>query len=276
MKKGFITPQYRDHYTALVDSADLAHAIQQIISIVAQANPGFNVSRLGKIAGFKSRGFLVDVLKGRKRMGPESVLAVSQGLRLPKQLQDFLLSISQVERSGTTKENIKLQEQKQRLINTAKKNAADNEQKIFENPDFIQLYVALGRSDTGSSIASIAERTGFSEAKCREILNQLSAINLVELKHGTYHALKREIDLDGLGQNASFKSIFMQALKSATAQAAQKFEDPTSLFFHSSWSVRKEDMEELRARLRETLVEFVQTTSDQDGSRITKLTVSLF
>ncbi len=243
-----------------------------------------NLAEFSRRAGFASRSFIVDVLGGRKHLTVRSFPKVVQALKLKGDLRSFfetLVFLEEPELRPKSYKEASLQQKLQALrIRLQQKSITNNprskSQKLFSTKHVFTVYAALGSQEKGASLAEISERTGLSDNTILSTLDILREQGCVRFSRARYFATLVHFDIEALGENQGFLSIFKASLEQLALTADRKKNDPETLIFHSAFSVEKYRLAELKNKLEQLLFDFVTSEQVDDGNTVAKLSVGFY
>ena len=193
---------------------------------------GFSYAHFAVRAGFSSRGFLVDVIKGSKRLTDRSVPKVARGLGLTGALKDYFATLVALEepevrglkdKSAIEKKLQRLRQQLQEKTDPNQERAHKLNRILYSNRELLYVFAALGTAATGASMTEILQRTGFSVVICENILSTLVSEGLIRFFNQRYFPPTDAITFRRLGENIDFKSIYLDSLKESKAKAEMQF-----------------------------------------------------
>ncbi len=264
---------------SLIESKDYRHFINGRIAQLKSGEKGFSYEKLARRAGFASKSFAKDVGAGRKRLTPRSLPKMILGLGLHGAEKTLLQHLVGIEEDGNSEAvQKKLEKTRQKLRNLGlkkalKETAADV---VYQSLATLQVFTALGDFNVGATKEEILDRTSLSVKEIEETLETLSSEGLVTIQNDRFCACDDHVTFRNLADHLNFKKIFRQALNLARSQAEMDFASREKLFLQSTFPVQKENLAQLKQRLRDTIEEFVQEASDSPGNKIQVLQLAMF
>ncbi len=242
-------------------------------------------------AGFESRSFPRDVSTGKRRLSPASLVKFQKALGLSTSGQKFFeLLVARDE--PTVREALKyrvevvqdaLARARLRFSQDVSAGAGrrDFRKKPLHEVDvwlsipwIAPLMAALGDADSGASLTTMAHRLSLSPAKIEPSLKQMVQNGLCREAEGVFYPLQLHEKIQGAGKSRFFLKIFEEATLMACRRASQALESDEEFFFVSSFLVAQKRLPELKLRLRNLLMEFVDENIDSEG-QVVQLSSSL-
>jgi uncharacterized protein (TIGR02147 family) len=274
--------------TDLFESENYHDFLARWIQAQEFAGKKVNFSALTRAAGFSSRSFIHEVIRGRKRITQNSLPRIIKAFKLKGSEAGYFECLVALEEENVEiglKSKAHIQSELIRL----REKVFRNRQRQYLSPEFqtasstwafgmlhmADVFAALGSKRRGASLNEILSRTGLSNKICSNILNHFVQKGVVSTSGDRFFASDMNFDLLNLKDNAIFLKYFREALldlgKKTEAQSALD-----SLFFHSSFSVERQRLPEFKAKLRTLLLEFIDEIQSDDGEVVSKMTVGLY
>lgn len=250
------------------------------------AHREMTLSELAQKAGFSSKGFISDLLAGRKRLTARVLPKLIAGLGLSKRLGSYfellaMLEEAELRPAGLSEEEIHLRlERLRRVFRDREANAraprmAKAEEGIYRHAVY-KTYASLGSVEKGASLQEARSRSGLTEAALREALNLLLSLQLVREENGRFYAELGNIEAFGLSETSRFQEV-MATATGALAQKIQKLHQrPEDFFFYASFALEPEKEAHLKLKLQELLSSFVDEHQNEDASLVKSLVVGFF
>lgn len=266
----------REELTALNYREFLAAALKT----AAKGQRPMSYAEFSRRAGFASRSYPADVLKGNRRITPATLPQFAKGLRLKGLWKEyFALLVAQeeadvnIDRLSSSVIQQKLERLRERISTAdATRAASATPAKFYERRGWLEVYAALGKVDRGATLSEIETRTGFSNEKCQKILSAMAMAGVVQPQSERFLPCSRHVIFAQLGGETFFQQHFLDLLRDMESAArSEGFQSKENLFFTSVFSVRKKRVLELRERLRDLLLEFADTSEEAEGDGIAKI-----
>lgn len=244
------------------------------------------LSELAQKAGFSSKGFISDLLAGRKRLTAKALPKLIAGLGLSKRLGSYFELLAMLEEPelrspGVSEEEIRLRLERLRRAfrdreeNSSTPRMAKAKEGIYRHAVY-KTYAALGSAEKGASIGEARSRSGLNEANLREALDLLLSLQLIREENGRFYAELGNIEAFGLGETSRFQEV-MATATAALAQKIQKLHQrPEDFFFYASFALDPEREAQLKLKLQELLSSFVDEHQNEDGALVKSLIVGFF
>lgn len=130
---------------------------------------------------------------------------------------------------------------------------------------------------TVKALPAFAKALGLKSSE-RELLHCLFAMidaGIVREAGGVYSPVDRHLVLSPERHAKMIQEHFQTVLKRASGLAKENFRDPHRMYFASSSGVRKDRLPELKARLIETLLRFVDESEDGEDEEVVSIAAAL-
>lgn len=269
----------------LLACEDYRQLLDMIFSAKKELNPKFSYTLFARRAGFAARGFVKDVIAGKKRVTYRSLPKIVKGFDLGPKLEELLRVMVALEETDVPFNHLPqvklsglLKKYRQKI-----KSAVASEQgrepipSIFRNHDAPRVYAALGEIDKGSTIQDIKRRTSFQIGEIKAALQHLIAIGIVEQSQPErFHATNYDINVQEKEAKSAFRQYYVATMKKKTRDLEfSSFDAQDKLFWLSHISVQAKDLPKLKQDLRELLARYVERMEDATGDRIVDICVSL-
>ncbi len=235
-------------------------------------------------AGFKSRTFMNDVILGRKRLTPLSIEQVKVGLRLTGAWADYLHCLVAMDepkfQTSSRDQKYYLERLKKKKLalqaRSKQKNGGTDDAiaKILLQPNFPEMFAALGTFDAGADFETILSRTKFEKTVAISLLGKLIEAEIVELKNGRYYATEDSLQLEMLGSSEYLRADFFRSVDKAKRRFEKQAAAQKSLFMNQTFLVSEKDLRALREQVFELLKDFVASNEQAEGDTIAELTVA--
>lgn len=236
-------------------------------------------------AGFASKSFLNDVIAGKKRLTPSSVGKTAVGLGLNAKWTEYLECLVACEEpafhsSQHSHEYFlnRLKRKRDRLnrLKNAKTVSGPHSLTVFLDPDFPEVYAALGEVAAGERLEVIAARANITAPRVEKILSKMEKAGFV--KRGSeqkYFPIAGALEADNLRSSDVFKNDFFRSLDKARRRFSTQADSNSALFMSQTVSVSQARLPKLRARLAELIVEFADSAEAANGDAVAEICVSL-
>jgi len=234
-----------------------------------------NYASVARKAGFRSRSTVRDFLVGRRTLSVAGLSSLAKALGFNPFQRKVFLALSH-DSSSNGSALLELQKRKTKLRQSERISRSETASSIFENVRFPVLYAALGSFERGSDVHEIQSRTGYSRTVLSALLDDLIRIGLAryDARSDRYFAVQAHLDYRRQHQ-LGFR-LYYQSLMSKLSRASEKKEDATDSLFHgANFSVCSGSLPEKLERLREMLVEWIQSSEDEEGDIIVNLAVGV-
>jgi uncharacterized protein (TIGR02147 family) len=270
---------------ATFEAEDYRTFLSQVFEASTKSGKKFNFAAFSRKAGFSSRGFIKEVLDGRKRLTSLSFPKVLKALALPLSLRQFFTYLVILEEPELNHDKLTQVQISHRLSEIREKLKAQLEQTenegsaaqaLFKSYHILEVYSVLGNRQQGIDLSEVQRRTGLELEICQRVLRQLVEQKVITVKAGRYKSLNPLYIFEGFGANEGFKNLYLETLGLMKRKANTHFKSHDQLFYQSFFSVSRQHIPELKRRLREVVTEFVEASENDDGDCVSKLMVGLF
>lgn len=250
------------------------------------AHREMTLSELAEKAGFSSKGFISDLLAGRKRLTAKALPKIIAGLSLSKRLGSYFELLAMIEEPALRPPGMSEEEVRQRLArlrrvfrdreeNSRAPRLGKAKEGIYRHAIY-KTYASLGSAEKGASLEEARIRSGLSEANLRQALDLLLSLQLIREENGRYYAEIGNIEAFGLIEASRFQEV-MATATAALAQKIQKLhQKPEDLFFYASFALDPEKEAQLKSKLQELISSFVDENQNEDGALVKSLVVGFF
>jgi hypothetical protein len=241
-----------------------------------------NYAKVARDAGFKSRSLAREVLMGKKRLTPKTWRAFLEALRLPKELETYFEYLV-----AQTHSDCRVSEA---TFNRQKKSISKLKERIVDKYGFSEngisfsdasvhwptLYAALGSvGRRGVTVQEIVEKTRLERSIVEKEMLELKRRTVVLEHNKRFMATRDHLSFTGDQGKEYLKNLFLWQSQNAMSAVRSNEQSAQMLFLASTFSVRKKDLQELKKKLQETVLLFIDQAEDVEGDAVTRLTVSL-
>jgi uncharacterized protein (TIGR02147 family) len=239
------------------------------------AHREMTLAELATRSGFSSKGFISDLLAGRKKITAKALPKIMEGLNLPKRLAGYFELLVQLEEEGLRPQGLKEAEIRlqlgrlKRVFRDRQAPVAANVKAGIYRHVVYKVYAALGSAEKGASWEELLKRSRLPESAVKEALDLLLGLALVREEGRRFYAEMGNIEAFGLNETSRFQEV----MASATAALAQKIQkvQPADLFFYASFALDAEKEALLKQKLQELLSSFVDQNQNEDGDLVKTL-----
>lgn len=246
-----------------------------------------NLASISRRAGLSSRSFIKDVIDGRRRLTALSLTKFKKGLRLSgswAQLFEYLVALEEPDvnfhQFNDYELRAKIGKLKKKLLLGLKKNkrflSFAEVEDVFSRAEVYAVFAALGTLEDGASLDEISLKTGFNKDLCQELLTALTKEEMAIARDERYFASDSVIDLFGSGKRERFRRMYGSFTQDLYRRTEKGLGSTQEFFYCAALSVRADEMGKLQARIRETIVEFLDEAQDDAGDRIAKVVVGFY
>jgi uncharacterized protein (TIGR02147 family) len=277
--------QTRDFNEICLQANDYRAFLNCIFSLAEEKDPRFSFASFSRKAGFTSRGFVKEVLTGRKRLTAYSFPRFVKALGITGVAKQYFTTLVALEEEELNSDRLTQEQLKDRLaqlrtkanlhLQTADSPDLDTAPELYKDYQVLEVVSVLGNREKGASFEQVIQRTGLEPYVAANILRQLISKKIVREVNGRYISVNPHFVFDHLGEKSGFKEVYIQTLQLVRRKIASHFSSRDYLFVQSYFSVDRKRLPELKERMRELIHEFVQTHENDDGDCVAKLHVAL-
>jgi uncharacterized protein (TIGR02147 family) len=266
----------------LAESRDYRMFIKTALELKSARGRRFGYADLSRHSGIASRGFLHDVVAGKKRLSPESMHKVARGLGLPADVTELFRSLVELEHPDCRARTLSSSRIERNIANLKERILAKSSvylkspEEAFSDHRIPIVYAALGDEVTGAKFTEIKSRTKISVSDLSQILEKMIELGIVGNKNEFYFAQQGHLSLQHLQESEVFRDFFLHHLRQAESAARTHFKSDRHLFFTSAFSVREKDMAKIKEDLRATLLKYVDQAEEALGDTVVSLACSIF
>lgn len=262
----------------LIESENYHEFLQKAFAVLKEV-AGFSYASFARRAQFKARSYPRDVLLGKKRLTAKSLPRFAQALGLSSNQTEYfrlLVYLDEPDLSprALSKEQITelIQDRQKKLRSKLVQNQVSKfPHTIYRMSEWPYVYAALGDGENGETLAGVSRRSGLPTATCRRILSEMEKYHLVGVKDEKYFAKSRNLFSVGLGSQNSFKDFFIKSLERARKATDNSFSSPECFFFASVYSVKRNQIPELKNRLRAVMEDYILKAEEAEGEDLITL-----
>jgi hypothetical protein len=255
------------------------------VFLASSKNGKPNYSALSRRAGFSSRGFIPDVLEGRRRLTGNSFPKMLRLVGGPSAVRGAFTCLVQLEEPELNPDQVSERDLRLRLNDMRGKLRARLQatgssepgfaKSLFKSHHILAVYAALGDREPGMSVEEVARRSSVNLMICGQVVEHLHKQGVIREKNGLFVAANPHLIFEGLGEDHGFKASYLESVNELRRKASERFNAHDQLFCQSFFSVDRKRLPELKKRLREVVHEFVEAEAD-DGDAVARVLVGLW
>lgn len=233
-----------------------------------------------------TRAFTNQVLSNKRRLTAKSVYTFEQAFKLP-------LNAKKIFRLLVAKEEVDLFPEMDRSnlddqIKKLQTNVLSKPRKDYNDPDYTQMdktlevthqtvsiFAACGDCNAGASLEQLYQRTRLAENVLNKNIDLLLRMNLLEKKGDLYFPINMHIFMQTKTRIELLDIIFKTAMNAASSRFTQVADGSSELFFASQFCINESQLPALKKELTETILKFVDDSTENNGDRVLKLVTAL-
>jgi hypothetical protein len=224
------------------------------------------------------RGFPLDVISGKRRLTSKSSLQFEKALKLPVQGKKLFKYLVAAEESDTylSIPRLNLIEKIDQLRHQSWEptKTVDSNSKIIQllkNDKIPTIFAATGNAKDGANIEEIQSRTRFERSTLESLLKKMCDFQILYIKNNRYFSDMSHFSVLGSQKNEIILELFQKQCSMTSATVKSNWNSDNHLFFASKLCVRENQMPELKKALKETLLQFVDESLDENGDSVAHL-----
>jgi hypothetical protein len=263
-----------------------ASTYREFLKVWASADAGKKrgaMAQLCRRAGFASRGYLSDVLAGKKGLSQDSLQRLKKAIGLPKPWGQYFellvwkdqpaLRPARLSDSALSEKLMRLRKELDAI--TESLNLETVAKRAITNPGIFRVYAALGSEETGATLEEIQARTGMAPQVAAKHLSEMRAMGIVFENFGRFFAVAQKADALSLKDKEAVAELIGKVSTDLQKRREQIPQCATNFVFYSAFSVRRSEMPNLKARLQEAILDVLDEFQDDTGEKVEDIFVSL-
>jgi uncharacterized protein (TIGR02147 family) len=254
--------------------------LAEMILVQEKAGRSLGYAKLARLLGVKARSYPRDIILGKKRITPALLPQFIKIFGLTGDLRSFLIDLIEMEEpscriSGRSEMQIQnsLEKLKARLAAGNAKSISLEEAFVFSS--LPKIYAALGTPQAGASLSQIKDRTGLEAEQIFPVLEKMKELGIVQKNAQRYFPVQTHIASTGMKKSQIFKHHFMKVAEEAARNARTEMSRDDKLFFSSAFSVKAEQLPQLKTELRDVLLKYIDTSENSNGDKVVSLLCAL-
>lgn len=277
--------QSSDLTKPLTEARGYREFLSAFLSYQKKSNPRFSQSAFCRRAGFASRSYPGDVIRGTKDVTLKSLPKLIHAMSLSGDLAHYftaLVELAHPALSVTKTDKQKIMKRIETLRTRIKRKLPQDKSDsvtpaIFSDQRFGKIFACLGAPHEGAELKTISRKARLPLEECRAVLDELIKIGVARLdSNGKFIPLQTHLIVSDQKGKPDFQTLFMNMLKQAEKKSQSEFNSPSHLFLHSTVSISSQKLPALKQELKEILIRFVDESEEADGSAICHLTCAFF
>lgn len=224
---------------------------------------------LARRCNFASKSYVNDIILGRKKLTPNALDKVVQGLKHNSIWTEYFKSLVALQEDSFQRRmknseyyserhgKIKLQIQR----NLSTRQISEKEptcQRVFLSPEFPDVYASLGKLGVGASWPVILKRSGLPHGRLKKMLENLESIGLLRVDENTENYVPCFVAVESYGMRSEeiFKQDFFASLEKTKARFNKQAPSKEALFMTQTFSVKSQDLHVFCQQLADLIENF--------------------
>lgn len=263
-------------------SRDFGSFLEALLKIHFPTKGKINRADFSRRAGFRSRSYLSELLKGKKGLSREALTAIQKQLRVPREHKRLLRLLAYRTNPRLAPkpftiadlENEILKLRKHIRKTTSVKPGTPNTDVL--QPEVFQVYAALGTEERGKSFYDMQQATRLSGESLKKILAVLEKNGAAESLEGHYRPVTHTVDFLNIKEKQQFSHLIGRVCADISRERLRLVTDDSNYLFYTALSIRSSRVRALKERLREVIFEVLDEYQDDEGDRVEQLFVALY
>ncbi len=249
---------------------------------------GATLAGISRKAGFASRGFLGDLICGRRRLTALSFARLKKGLMLSgfrAQLFEYLVALEErdvnfnnlsVDDLWRRISKLKLKLEMQSSARLSSSHGEIDLDNLLFRPEVYAVYASLGTQEHGASLLEITRRARLDVLSCRDLIMKMVHIGFVQQREDHYFASRSIAEIFDLGKKESFRRMYSALVHDLQLRTTRTLNSEQEYFYCGALSVNGKRLPEFKARLRDLISEFLDDIQDDKGDLIAKIVLGFY
>lgn len=250
--------------------------LKESLEVLRQKRNGYSLTVFANKSGLASRGFIVDVIKEKKRLTVRSTPKAAKGLGLNGKLKNLFFALVESDESGNSDRVEKLRSQ---LLSQLRQTESENtvsSKTIYSDLNFLIVYAALGTEALGATKEEILSRTSLSEDIVTTILQKMMHEKILRTESERFIAVNSHLVFENMRRDQGFQKVFLDSMKLAREQAMRSMDSDQKLFFHAVVPAKKMNLSKMKIALKTALTEFIHENQNDEGDQVVQVQLAFF
>ncbi|MCX6116145.1 MAG: TIGR02147 family protein, partial [Proteobacteria bacterium] len=254
-------------------------AILNIYQFQKSIRSSFSLAYLNSKCGIKSKGYLSDVMHGKKKLSPTHFKPLGRALGLSGDPLEYFALLCERDFEKMDASKLQLVEQKlEKKRLSLKVRVIESHSKGLSILDF-DTFAAMGllqEAPTGYAITSLLKNR--TEVETLNSLNRLHNLGIIRKNEDqTFSVDERFVHIQGGLRDMIVQKLIRSSIQRADEQVVNWLGNPDLSFFNSAIiSVKISEYKSKLAALREFIREMHVTLESSDGEEIVQISVQAF
>ncbi|MDA8792763.1 hypothetical protein N9N67_05925 [Bacteriovoracaceae bacterium] len=248
--------------------------LQKAFALNKLRNQHYSYELCAQQSQLSSKVHAHQLINGKRKLSFESCQKLAKGLKLSKDIENGLLSLSSYYQTKDEKEAKKLKS----IYKKLKAQLITKNVKSINHSCWPLLFCSLGKIDEGRSLSEILQISGLSKPVAIKELSEMIKAGIVSYAKDLdlYQPLVEHLDLKGLSGDNIFQELYLKNLDLTKNKSKKYFNSEHHAFFNSYFSIPKNKMPELTKKFQDILSDFTAESIDEEAKDIAILVGGLF
>jgi uncharacterized protein (TIGR02147 family) len=271
-------------WSLLTNAPNFREFMQSYVDWRKTKRKSFGYASLAREAGFSARSYPRDVILGARPPTEGSISRFTRAMKLTGESARYFRLLVYRDRpelmQGSTEVDLArlLEKSRVRLLRQINNRSQAELLNVYSQNKWPLIYASLGSDSEGATPEEVSRRAHIPIDECERILAVLENQKIVKKNQDLrrYFSHNPHLIFQDLGQNLAFKEFFLNSLVRAKKDAQLNFNKNDRLFFSSVITIKKNELQKYRAKLRDLLDSFAETTESPNGDEVVSIVCSLF
>lgn len=262
----------------LLSSNSLLVATQLLYVLAKEKNPRLSLTMLSRLLGVKSKGYVSEILSGKKRISRETAIGLMGAFKLDERSKTLWNLLASKENAASQAELVAIDEQLKIARKTLSVKFLKAKTRLQDVLFLTELFCAFGLFENRPSLAEL--QSYFGKRSRDELLEGLQALvefGVVGEHTGRYVVLKDNIMFLDSDDKKAHLDFLKQALEQSTAAVEKWFDKPQQAYFeHTIISTTETDYVNFLKKLKQQHVQNVNSLESSKADLLVKVCLQAY
>ena len=256
----------------LLESEDYRDFLKRFFSLKKKIQPSFSYNVFARHASV-AKSLPRDIISGEKRLTEKVLPRFISAMDLPHFMEEYFIQLVNSENGISDPDYRKKLSLFYLDHHFIKKHTTDN----FKNPIVPFIYAASGALSEGSTLETIAERTGLPLENIKKSIPLMETLKLgnFDQAKGRFIPSATQVHVESSEQKEHFINFYKFCM-GLQDKALDQQNHGSNLFYNEVFSVNEKDLPLLAQELKKTLKSFVLKNEEASGNCVSILNLGLF
>lgn len=265
-------------YIEKIAGFDSTHEVLRCIYLyLKKDNPKYSMGYIFKAAGLSSKGYLSDILSGRRRLKTQHVRGMAKAMSLPKKVENWLHILVECEQEKDPRKRESLLRKRESV-----RKQLGIHHKLYKSKSpvslLIDVFSGLSLTEGKASSESLLQFfPGYTEREITNALEDLQAEGMLSKSGDTYVSLKSHLMLSDRTYPEQHLEFLEQSIEKAKNNVRPWLRHNQESFFESSLvSVNKEQYKKLLPELKNLFERFQCEVETNDANELIRFNIQIY